>query len=122
VWIAALPVHPLRISYPGGKHVRFPFHDFARECFMRLSSPILHLTAVVGLVLGGHPFSSAVRADDAKKPVAATPAPKVDKDGKPQAGFIKAHESYVALAKKGGIDVLFLGDSIESRRPHDRHQ
>jgi lysophospholipase L1-like esterase len=49
----------------------------------------------------------------AKKSVAATPAPKFDKDGKtPQPGFVKTHEQYVEVAKKGGVDVLFLGDSI----------
>ena len=38
-------------------------------------------------------------------------APKF-RDGEPDAGFIKTHESYVAIAKAGGVDVLFLGDSI----------
>lgn len=52
------------------------------------------------------------RADQAAKPLAATPAPKLDKEKKPQDSFIKKHESYVAIAKKGGVDVLFLGDSI----------
>jgi lysophospholipase L1-like esterase len=40
------------------------------------------------------------------------PSPKVDKMGQPEAGFIKRHEAYVALAKKGGIDLYFIGDSI----------
>jgi lysophospholipase L1-like esterase len=39
------------------------------------------------------------------------PAPKQSK-GAPDAGFIKRHEGFVAEAKKGGIDVLFMGDSI----------
>ena len=38
-------------------------------------------------------------------------APKF-RDGEPDAGFIKTHERYVAIAKAGGVDVLFLGDSI----------
>lgn len=38
-------------------------------------------------------------------------APKF-RDGEPDAGFIKTHEGYVAIAKAGGVDVLFLGDSI----------
>jgi len=33
-------------------------------------------------------------------------------DGKPNAGFIKSHENFVAIAKKGGTDLLFLGDSF----------
>ena len=39
-------------------------------------------------------------------------APKVGRDGQPDAGFIKAHENFVALAKKGDIGLVFLGDSI----------
>jgi lysophospholipase L1-like esterase len=57
-------------------------------------------------------LAAAAPAQDEKKNVAATPAPKLDKDQKPQAGFVKAHEEFVALAAKGGVDVLFLGDSI----------
>ena len=38
-------------------------------------------------------------------------APKF-KDGEPDPGFLKTHESYVTTAKAGGVDVLFLGDSI----------
>jgi lysophospholipase L1-like esterase len=71
------------------------------------------MVAAASLVFGsGSSALPTVQADDAKKAVAATPAPKVDKDNKPQAAFIKAHEDYVAVAKKGGVDVLFLGDSI----------
>jgi lysophospholipase L1-like esterase len=79
--------------------------------------------------------ASAFAADEAKKPVAdakpaakapaakapavklpAQPAdvaaPKLGNDGQPQPGFLKAHESFVALAKKGEAQVVFLGDSI----------
>jgi lysophospholipase L1-like esterase len=63
--------------------------------------------AFVGLALVAGP----VRAD-AGKSVAATPAPKVGKDKKPQANFLKRHESFLEIAKKGNVDVLFLGDSI----------
>jgi lysophospholipase L1-like esterase len=55
----------------------------------------------------------AALAQDTKKSAAATPTPKFDKDGKtPQPGFVKRHEGFVEIAKKGGVDVLFLGDSI----------
>lgn len=79
--------------------------------------------------------ASAFAADEAKKPAAdvkpatkapaakapavklpAQPAdvaaPKLGNDGQPQAGFLKSHESFVALAKKGEAQVVFLGDSI----------
>lgn len=39
-------------------------------------------------------------------------APKLGPDGKPQAGFLKSHESFVEIAKKGEAQVVFLGDSI----------
>jgi len=32
--------------------------------------------------------------------------------GQPQAGFVKKHESFVEIAKKGEAQLLFLGDSI----------
>ena len=39
-------------------------------------------------------------------------APKLGPDGQPNAGFMKAHESFVAIAKQGKAKLLFLGDSI----------
>ena len=38
-------------------------------------------------------------------------APKFS-NGQPDANFLKTHEGFVAIAKAGGVDVLFLGDSI----------
>jgi lysophospholipase L1-like esterase len=70
--------------------------------------PFLRSTLAAALLVA----AAHATAQDANKSVAATPAPKLDKDKKPQAGFIKAHEDYVAIAKKGGVEVLFLGDSI----------
>lgn len=62
--------------------------------------------------------SKADAKKDAKKPTKPNPvqapdvaAPKF-RDGEPDAGFLKTHEGYVAIAKAGGVDVLFLGDSI----------
>ncbi len=41
------------------------------------------------------------------------PAPKLDpKDGKPQAGFLQRHESFVKIAQEGKAQLVFLGDSI----------
>jgi lysophospholipase L1-like esterase len=54
------------------------------------------LAAELGLVA-----SASVSADAAKNP-AATPSPKDQ----------KRHEGFLAIAKKGDVDVLFLGDSI----------
>lgn len=49
------------------------------------------------------------------KPVVQLPdvaAPKMGTNGLINAGFQKSHESFVAIAKKGDVGVLFLGDSI----------
>lgn len=40
------------------------------------------------------------------------PAPKLGKDGRPEAGFTNAHENFIKIAKGGDVDCLFLGDSI----------
>ena len=39
-------------------------------------------------------------------------APKLGPDGKVNAGFAKSHEAFLAEAKKGEAQVVFLGDSI----------
>ena len=56
------------------------------------------------------PAPSARPSAQGQDPTVA--APKVNKDGTPVKGFMEKHESFVEQAKKGGIDVLFLGDSI----------
>ena len=82
------------------------------------------LSLLLGLSLLG---AASVVAQEAKKDApkkAAAPAiklpaqqpdvaaPKFDRDGSIQIGFAKAHESFVAIAKKGEAQVVFLGDSI----------
>jgi lysophospholipase L1-like esterase len=39
-------------------------------------------------------------------------APKLGNDGQVNPGFAKSHEAFVAIAKKGEAQVVFLGDSI----------
>jgi len=43
---------------------------------------------------------------------ATKPAPRMDKEGKPDAKWIGRHEGFVEIAKKGGVDFLLMGDSI----------
>jgi lysophospholipase L1-like esterase len=43
---------------------------------------------------------------------AATPSPRMGKGGAPDAGWMKRHEGFVDIAKKGDVNVLFMGDSI----------
>ena len=82
------------------------------------------LSLLLGLSLLG---AASVVAQEAKKEApkkAAAPAvklpvqpadvaaPKLGNDGQIQPAFAKAHESFVAIAKKGEAQVVFLGDSI----------
>lgn len=82
------------------------------------------LSLLLGLALLG---STASFAQEAKKPAAKAAAPAVKLPAQPadvaapkfdpntgqiQAGFAKLHESFVATAKQGEAQVVFLGDSI----------
>ncbi len=52
----------------------------------------------------------AIEAQD-KKPSATTkPSPRLSLQ--PDPNWLKRHETFVNIAKRGGVDVLFLGDSI----------
>jgi len=42
------------------------------------------------------------------------PVPMLERDGSPSARFLKQHESFVARAKQGGIDLLLVGDFLTS--------
>jgi lysophospholipase L1-like esterase len=54
----------------------------------------------------------AARAEQVKESTATKPEPRKDKEGKNDPNWMKRHEGFVAIAKKGGVEVLFLGDSI----------
>jgi lysophospholipase L1-like esterase len=56
-------------------------------------------------------LTANVDSGDKKNP-ATTPSPRLDKKGEGDKNWIKRHESFVEIAKKGDVDVLFLGDSI----------
>jgi lysophospholipase L1-like esterase len=80
---------------------------------------ILSLLLAVGLVGGASLVAQETKKAPAKKPAAPAvkqpadvSAPKLGNDGKPQANFLKSHESFVEVAKKGEAQVVFLGDSI----------
>jgi lysophospholipase L1-like esterase len=74
---------------------------------------------LLGLFVAGASLTFGAQAQDKKEAPKAAPqapnvaAPKVARDGQgTDAGFLKAHESFVQIAKGGGVDLLFLGDSI----------
>jgi lysophospholipase L1-like esterase len=54
----------------------------------------------------------AARAEDKPQHSAVNPEPRLKKDKTPDEKLMKRHEGFVAIAKKGDVDVLFLGDSI----------
>jgi lysophospholipase L1-like esterase len=51
-------------------------------------------------------------ADDRPQHTAVKPEPRKNKQGEPEKGWMKRHDKFVDMARKGHIDVLFLGDSI----------
>jgi lysophospholipase L1-like esterase len=65
-------------------------------------------------------LSAALIHAPAQTPPAAKPAPqlpdmaapKLSPDGTVNGGFQKSHDNFVAIAKKGNVGVVFLGDSI----------
>jgi lysophospholipase L1-like esterase len=79
----------------------------------------LSLLLALGLLGGASLVAQEAKKAPAKKPAAPAvkqpadvAAPKLGPDGKPQANFLKSHESFVAVAKQGEAQVVFLGDSI----------
>jgi len=78
---------------------------------MKKIRPILSaliLAALLPLAFAQTPAASAVPA----KVDASAPIIKTDSKGVPNAGFVKAHESFLARGKAGPIGLLFVGDSI----------
>lgn len=72
---------------------------------------------VLAILLCGSLITLAADPPAATKPAptvgpADQPAPRPGKDGKPNPSWLKHHEDLVALAKKGNIDLYFVGDSI----------
>jgi lysophospholipase L1-like esterase len=63
------------------------------------------LLSVLACVLLGATSGRMAADDRPAGSTATTPAPR-------EAGWKKRHERFVAMAKKGGVDLLFLGDSI----------
>ena len=75
---------------------------------------------LVTLLITGNVFAQNAAPTTQAAPVAPLPvqradvaAPKMDaKTGAPQEGFMKSHDSFVAIAKEGKAQRVFLGDSI----------
>ncbi len=78
---------------------------YAKSRFLVLSGLAIALSAL-----------ATVGSAEEKKNPAATPAPRMKKDADKKdvadPSWMKRHEGFVVLAKKGDVDVLLLGDSI----------
>jgi len=72
---------------------------------------MLRLRLFIFTILAALMLGSAAHSGDKKNP-ATTPMPRQGKDGKDDPNWLKRHDGFVAIAKKGGVEVLFLGDSI----------
>ncbi len=64
----------------------------------------MRICAVLTLLLCAIPASAGDPPDE--------PTPRKTKSGQPDETYLKRHESFVALAKKGNIDLLLLGDFL----------
>jgi lysophospholipase L1-like esterase len=78
---------------------------------LRLSFPRLALFAAgwVIIILFTAPGTALAQVEPARSSPAANSAIQPEPR---DANWVKRHDGFVALAKQGGIDVLFLGDSI----------
>jgi len=70
-------------------------------------------TGIAALLTAGLVLATwgAAQGGDKKNP-AATAMPRMNKEKKPDPNWMKRHEGFVEIAKKGDVDILFLGDSI----------
>src|SRR5215471_9090166 len=100
--------HGPRLPYQAARCLPWPGRRAPRPATqpegvsMIVSRRIALILLSAGAVLAG-PW--VTRADD-KPNTAVKPADRKDK------GWVKLHESFLERAKKGDVDVLFLGDSI----------
>ena len=82
---------------------------------MSFRTPAVRLSLTAGLCCAALLAATTGLAADKKavaKNPAATPTPRQNKEGKPDPNWMKTHEGFVAVARKGDVNVLFLGDSI----------
>jgi lysophospholipase L1-like esterase len=82
--------------------------------FVALAAAVLIAAGSFGIAESRVALGEAATRAAATKPApqaADKPAPKM-KGSEPDPVFIRKHEAYIAQAKKGNIDLYFIGDSI----------
>lgn len=79
-----------------------------------LLSPVLCLLVIATVQAQAQAPAKVKPAAPAKLPPQPpdVAAPKMGPDGRPNAGFLAAHERFVSIAKEGKAQLVFLGDSI----------
>jgi lysophospholipase L1-like esterase len=70
----------------------------------------LRATLLKVIVLGL--LALPVLADEKEDNSAVKPEPRKNKEREPDKGWMNRHKNFVQMAQKGGIELLFLGDSI----------
>jgi lysophospholipase L1-like esterase len=95
----------------------------ARSDASAISSRRSHVRAIVFLFVAAFLVVGNMSVEAAIVQRADVPAPKLADNGQPLNGWIKMHEAFAAIAKKGEARVVFLGDSITSgwRTKHPKH-
>lgn len=76
-----------------------------------LLAPLFSLICCAGLFAADPPAATQKPAAPPRQQ-ADVAAPKVDRQGNIDKGFAQKHQRFIERAKKGDVDLLFLGDSI----------
>src|SRR5439155_9453828 len=100
---------PVAVRGPAPRRDRRPFARIRRGLTM-FKRMIVGSLLAAGLAVCLAPAPGASADQGGKKNAATTPQPQMSLQ--PNPGWIKRHDGFVAIAKKGDVDVLFLGDSI----------
>ena len=85
----------------------FADHPIPFRFNMKLTAIILAALALAPVSRGAEPEAKAAPVMEAKVPRAATPQPKTERPG-----WMAQHDALTAQARKGNIDLLFMGDSL----------
>ena len=80
--------------------------DFAQES--ALDQTILDLEAKIAAAAQPRPIKISIEPATVPQPASITPVPRTENEEK----WVSKHQARVAIAKKGDIDVLLIGDSI----------
>jgi N-acetylglucosamine-6-sulfatase len=83
----------------------------------RLLTSLAVLAGCLALAAQGVESSGAAAGQPAEKPLpeSCRPCKRQDGDAAKKAAWDQSHADFLAIARKGGVDLLFLGDSITNQ-------